>query len=112
MKGCLITGGPWWKLIPSHYQGMALFPFVLVRSPNPSDRLLRHERIHLQQQLELAVLPFYLWYLVEYFWFRLQGYSHQRAYRKIRFEREAFACDDDPGYLHHRSLWAFMSFAG
>ncbi|MCD8538800.1 MAG: hypothetical protein LRY55_02835 [Leadbetterella sp.] len=39
-------------------EGIALWPFVLVRSRNPSERLLLHERIHLQQQLEIWYSPF------------------------------------------------------
>jgi len=31
--------------------GMAIFPFVLVKSKNPPEVLLNHERIHLAQQI-------------------------------------------------------------
>lgn len=89
--------------------GMALFPFILVREGNPSDRLLNHERIHHRQQLELLILPFYAWYLLEYLWHRLRGLGHHAAYLAIRFEREAYRHDGDVTYLSRRKLWAFLN---
>jgi hypothetical protein len=88
--------------------GLTLWPFVLVQKPNPSARLLNHERIHLRQQLELGILPFYVWYLAEYAWYRLRGHGHYAAYRAIRFEREAFDNDNDLAYLNNRRVWAFL----
>ncbi len=91
--------------------GMALFPFVLVRQPNPDAVLLNHERIHLRQQLELLLLPFYIWYLIEYGLGRLRGLNHYAAYRNIRFEREAFAQETDLAYLKKRRWWAFLGWS-
>lgn len=93
---------PWLQV-----DGMALFPFVLVRRPNPGAVLLNHERIHLRQQLELLLIPFYLWYLTEYFIRRLQHHDHYTAYRNICFEREAFTHEADLTYLKSRRWWAF-----
>ena len=92
-----------------HVAGMALWPLVLVRSRRPSAVLLNHERIHLRQQAELLVLPFYVWYLSEYGYHRLRGHAHQAAYRRISFEREAYAHQHDPGYLTRRRPWAFLT---
>lgn len=89
---------------------MALFPFVLVRRPNPTPELLNHERIHLRQQLELLLLPFYVWYLLEYVIGRLRHRDHYSAYRNISFEREAFAHDADLNYLTTRHWWAFLAW--
>jgi hypothetical protein len=88
--------------------GMALFPFILVQRPNPSARLINHERIHHRQQLELLILPFYVWYLLEYGYHRLRGLPHDDAYRAIRFEREAYRHDGEPDYLKRRRFWAFL----
>lgn len=90
--------------------GMALFPFILVRRPNPGPVLLNHERIHLRQQVEMGVLPFYVWYVLEYLFRRLQYRSHYAAYRNISFEREAFAHEQDLDYLNERPFWAFLGF--
>ena len=90
--------------------GMALFPFILVKRKNPSLVLLNHERIHLRQQLELLILPFYIWYLAEYGWNLLHYKSRYAAYRKISFEEEAFAHDEDLTYLEKRRFWAFLKY--
>ncbi len=87
---------------------MTIWPFVLLRKPNPSARLLNHERIHLRQQLELGILPFYLWYLIEYVYWYIRLGDQYRAYRAICFEREAFDNDDNLRYLNKRPLWAFL----
>ncbi len=89
---------------------MALFPFILVRQPNPGPILINHERIHLRQQLELGILPFYLWYGLEYLIRRLQYRRHYAAYRNISFEREAFAHETDLTYLSHRAWFAFWPY--
>ena len=88
---------------------MTIWPFVLVRKPNPSARLLNHERIHLRQQLELGIIPFYIWYFSEYGYYRLRGRTHYAAYRAIRFEREAFEHDDNLKYLKNRPFWGFLN---
>ncbi len=90
--------------------GMALFPFILVRQPNPGPILVNHERIHLRQQAELGVLPFYLWYLTEYLIRRIQYRDHYEAYRNISFEREAFANETNLTYLHNRRWWRFWAY--
>ncbi|CAN5578622.1 hypothetical protein BH11BAC2_BH11BAC2_15630 [soil metagenome] len=91
--------------------GMAIFPFILLhRNALPAgERLLNHERIHLQQQLELLILPFYLWYLLEYLYLLLIFKNHQQAYRNISFEKEAYGHEMNLDYLQHRKRWAFLS---
>ncbi|MEZ0541538.1 hypothetical protein [Fibrella arboris] len=88
--------------------GMTIWPFVLVKRPNPSAQLLNHERIHLRQQLELGIVPFYLWYFAEYGYWRARGLAHYDAYRAICFEREAFANEGNLMYLNKRRFWAFL----
>ena len=48
-----------------------------------------HEFVHWRQQLEMFILPFYTWYLIEWF-IKLFIYG-KRAYINISFEREARA---------------------
>ncbi len=91
--------------------GMALWPFVLVRLPNPGPFLLNHERIHHRQQVELGVIPFYIFYLLEYAYRRwIEKRSHYEAYMALSFEREAYAHDRDLTYLKRRKLWAFWQY--
>ncbi|MGB3617237.1 MAG: hypothetical protein WBA12_03905 [Catalinimonas sp.] len=95
-----------------HVGGMALWPLILTRGRRPSARLLNHERIHLRQEWELGVGPFYVWYFAEYAYHRARGLRHDAAYRAISFEREAYAHEADFTYLHRRPLWAFRRYFG
>lgn len=110
MKPLLIVGGPLWRVMRADTRAMALFPFILLRHGSPTEDLLRHERIHLRQQLELLLLPFYVWYLADYARHRLCGRNHREAYLAICFEREAYAHDHDPSYLDRRPRWAFRKY--
>ncbi len=104
MRGFIITT----RYLP--YSGITLFPFILLRKKDApfGEVLLNHERIHLRQQLELLILPFYIWYLCSYLFHRLKGLSHNTAYRSIPFEREAYAHEKDLDYLPKRRFWAFL----
>jgi hypothetical protein len=93
-------------------RGMALFPFVLIKYPEDitNQRLIRHELIHIRQQVELMVIPFYVFYLTNYLWNRLKGQSHQQAYLNICFEREAYENDKYIDYLKYRRIWSFLNY--
>lgn len=92
--------------------GMALFPFILVSQKSfiKDEDIIRHETIHLKQQLELLVLPFYLLYFLNYLINLCRYKNHYKAYFEIIFEREAYAKDKDILYLLHRPFWAFMAY--
>ena len=69
--------------------------------------LIQHERIHTAQMLELFVVGFYLWYVVEWLVrLPLPG----RAYTHIAFEREAYENMNNPNYLLHRHRFAWMKY--
>jgi len=99
-------------MVPKGYTGITLFPFVFLKDRSFKEDLvlLNHERIHLKQQLELLVLPFYLIYCLEYLVRLFQYKSWHLAYRNISFEREAFTNEKDLDYLKSRSLWNFMKY--
>ncbi|HMI08015.1 MAG TPA: hypothetical protein VK528_10745 [Flavobacterium sp.] len=99
-------------LIPKGYRGMTVFPFVILREKEAMENqiLVNHEKIHIRQQLELLVLPFFVWYVLEY-GFRLRQYrSRNLAYRNICFEREAYENEKDLDYLKKRPFWRFFKF--
>ena len=95
-----------------HYSAMAVYPFIFIRSlAHMEDKvLINHELIHHRQQLELLILPFYLLYALHYLINLIRYRHHDRAYRAIIFEREAYAMDTDINYLAHRPFWAFLKF--
>lgn len=93
-------------------RGMALFPFIFVKYHNDlhDERLIRHEKIHIRQQAELLVIPFYFFYLINYLWNRLKGQTHMTAYLNICFEREAYNHDHEPDYLEKRKWGAYLKY--
>ena len=99
-------------LIPKGYRGMAVFPFVIVKYDldkyNPV--FVNHEKIHLRQQLELLILPFYIFYVLEYIIRLVQYKNKDVAYRNISFEREAYANETDLNYLKNRSFFGFLNY--
>ncbi|CAG5069700.1 hypothetical protein DYBT9623_02437 [Dyadobacter sp. CECT 9623] len=91
-------------------EGMAIFPFILLKTKTPGRFLINHERIHLKQQLELGLILFYAWYFIEYLIRLAQYKKHYLAYLHISFEREAFQHQSDLEYLNKRPFWAFLRY--
>lgn len=92
--------------------GMALFPFILLNKKGYKQNadLINHELIHIRQQLELLIIPFYFLYLLNYL-ANLGVYrNHQKAYLNICFEREAYRMEKNPEYLKSRSFWGWLVF--
>lgn len=92
--------------------GMALFPFILVKQKRyKNDKsLVLHEKIHLLQQLELLVLPFYILYFLNYLVNLCRYRTHSKAYEEIAFEKEAYSNDRDQTYLSRRPLWHWLKY--
>ena len=81
---------------------MAFYPFVILNSRVvATPELINHERIHLRQQLELLIIPFYIWYLIEYY---------KKGYMNVSFEKEAYANDKNLNYLKKRRIFAFSKY--
>ena len=99
-------------LIGRHFVGIALWPFIVVKEKLLKDDeiFINHERIHLRQQAELLVVPFYIIYLFEYLYRLMKYRNSQEAYRNISFEREAYEMEEDLKYLERRKLWSFLKF--
>ncbi len=91
---------------------MALFPFVLIRKKELfEDRIfLNHERIHLRQQIELLVIPFYIFYGLNYIFNRFKYKRHDTAYRNICFEREAYQNESNLQYLKERKILNWVKY--
>ena len=67
---------------------------------------INHEKIHWKQQVEMLVIPFYLWYIIEYY---IKTFTNsENAYRSISFEREAFANANNLEYLNSRKPYAWV----
>lgn len=100
------------KWLPKGVSALSLFPFVLMNNKKfrYDTVLINHERIHLRQQLELLILPFYIWYLLEYLFRLIQFRKHHLAYLNISFEREAYKNEKDLYYLKQRSFASFLKY--
>ncbi|MFJ1424990.1 hypothetical protein ACILD6_00015 [Capnocytophaga canimorsus] len=96
-------------LVPKGYRAITLYPFIFVRVWADKDNavLINHERIHLRQQLELLVIFFYLWYLLDFLWKYAKYRNWNKAYRNIIFEREAYSNESDLQYLKTRKRFGF-----
>jgi len=86
-------------------QAITLYPFVIVNRKDIGDRIINHEKIHLRQQLELLILPFYIIYLSEFLIHFISCRNFDLAYRSISFEREAYCNDTNFNYIKTRKLF-------
>ena len=83
-------------------RALAFWPFIIMPdSTIIDDELINHEKIHLRQQIEMLILPFYIWYLIEYY---------TRGYENISFEKEAYSNEKNLDYLKNRSIFAFRRY--
>lgn len=94
--------------------GITLWPFVILREKyNSSDwwrsrakRIINHESIHIKQQQELLVIPFYILYITE--WFIKLFFYGKQSYYNISFEREAYSNEKNYKYLKERKNYAWI----
>lgn len=89
---------------------MAIYPFILIKKADyKNDKvLINHEKIHHRQQLELLIIPFYIFYLLNYLFNLLKYKSHYKAYLNIVFEKEAFSHEHDFSYLNTRRMFEWF----
>jgi hypothetical protein len=93
-------------------QGLAIYPFIFLQNKNlcRDEKIINHEMIHIRQQLELLILPFYILYIlnlaINYFVYR-NIYS---AYRNIVFEQEAYENDSNLNYLKNRKFATWLCY--
>ncbi|MBV1924598.1 MAG: hypothetical protein KUG68_11290 [Flavobacteriaceae bacterium] len=97
-------------LIRKGFTGITLWPFIILKKKELKQDvvLINHEKIHLRQQLELMIVPFFIWYGTEYLIRLIQYRDRREAYLNISFEREAYANEKDLNYLKKRSFWSFI----
>lgn len=98
--------------VPKGYSGLAIYPFVFLKSKalKKDGVLINHEKIHLRQQVEMLVLPFYIIYILEFLFRYIQYRQVYLAYKNISFEREAYANESNLNYLKTRSFWQFLKY--
>lgn len=89
-----------------------MFGVIFCRSDKGrmSDVDKNHEFIHTLQQREMLFVGFYVWYVVEWLYYLIKYKNHLKAYNAIRFEREAYANQDNLVYKHHRRHFAWWGY--
>lgn len=94
------------------YRGITLCPFVIVTQEEDGKNivLLNHEKIHVKQQLELLIFPFFIWYGIEFLVRFLKYRNWSVAYRNISFERESYVNEKNLDYLQRRPFWNFIKY--
>ena len=99
-------------LFYKNYVGLSLWPFIIVKNTDLKRDLvlINHEKIHLKQQLELLILPFYLLYFVEWIIKSLIYFDFYKGYQNISFEREAYGHEKDMNYPSERPAFAFLKY--
>ncbi|WP_439152186.1 hypothetical protein [Winogradskyella sp.] len=99
-------------IVPRGYLGITIFPFMFLKFKELKGHtvLINHEKIHLKQQLELLIIPFFMVYTLEFFIRLIKYRNWNLAYRNISFEREAFRNEKDLNYLQSRPLFNFINF--
>lgn len=91
-----------------YYTGFSFFIFIWISNlETDQERLIRHERIHFRQQVELLFVFHWLLYGLFYLISRLKGHRHYIAYRYNPFEIEAYQHDRDALYLSRRNPYAW-----
>lgn len=72
--------------------------------------VINHESIHTRQILELLVVGFYIWYVMEWIYKAIRYRGFYKGYEQISFEREAYAHDHNLEYLTRRPRFAFLKY--
>ena len=89
-------------LLRMRISAIAIYPFIFAHSTTLlSEKLVNHEKIHLRQQLEMLIIPFYIVYLFEFY---------TKGYYNISFEQEAYSNEHNKNYLKERKMFSFLNY--
>lgn len=103
------------KIIPFNgFTAITIWPLIFARREKEpiSDVTINHESTHLKQQEEMLVLPFFLWYLIEWLIRFIIYWNKTEAYRNISFEQEAYINQRDMHYLDNRKRYGWLRYVG
>jgi hypothetical protein len=99
------------KRIFNYYTGLSFFIFIWISKLTKDEvKLVRHEKIHFLQQIEMLFIFHWLFYAAFYLIARSKGHSHWVAYRYNPFEIEAYENEHDTRYLRTRQSFAWRRY--
>ncbi len=88
---------------------ITLYPFIICKG-KMEQRTRTHEIIHLYQQRELLVIGFYFLYVVFWVVELVKTKSFDEAYRRIPFEKEAYANEENVVYPINRKAYSWLRY--
>ena len=89
--------------------GITLYPFIIVR-PYAKKSTINHESIHIAQYTELLIICFLLIYLYDWIHGLIKYRDPKKAYKRIRFEQEAYKYTRSYTYLNRRKKYEWRNF--
>ena len=98
------------KLIPiKGYIAMTAWPLIFARK-ELDKYTLNHENIHGEQQKELLILFFLFLYCLEYIIKLCITFDHDKAYKSISFEQEAYIYEYNFNYIPTRHHYTWIKY--
>ena len=95
------------------FTAMTLWPFVFVRKDREQNYMhtaKNHEAIHGEQQKEMLIVLFYLWYLIEWLVKYIKYRNALTVYKNISFEREAYDKQSEIVYTDERRHYSWIKY--
>lgn len=90
--------------------GITVFPFIFIqknlRDTTEVNTIINHETIHIQQQLETLIIPFYIHYILNFLFNILTKKSE--PYRNLQAEKEAYKNEKNLDYLKTRKRYSWL----
>ena len=97
-----------------HVRAVAPFPFCIIFRDEEQEKMewvVRHEKIHFRQELELLWIGAILLELIEKMYGRFfLGKSKLEAYKWCSMEQEAYRNQNDPDYLKNRPTFRLFYY--
>lgn len=94
---------------PKGFCAITIWPWIFCRR-TLKDIDVNHELTHCEQQEEMLILPFFLWYGVEWLIRLILYRNFYEAYRNISFEQEAYLNQHQAWYASERSHFAWIKY--
>jgi hypothetical protein len=90
---------------------MSFFIFIWISKLTKDEvQLVRHEKIHFLQQVEMLFIFHWFFYAMFYLISRAKGQGHYVAYRYNPFEMEAYENENKVDYLKKRKTFAWAGY--
>lgn len=91
------------------FNGITLCPFGIYMDDISNIFTLNHEKIHWRQQIEMLIIPFYIWYIVELLIRNIKK-NREDAYFSLGFEKEAYNNQNNLDYIRTRKPYSWLKY--